>query len=526
MVALGIFSVIYQERIVEREVPVIQEVPKIVNRLVRDVKEVPKNHAETPEVLAEHSAVTNNRVVSDVNGVSAGSMAAETAAPKVVQSADASTSEANADTNKDLPVVNPQTLEVPASAPAASKPSYVNRSVQTTEKPSYVNRSVQTTDQPVEIFANTEVNNLMPHVQHSDNVLQEAIPEAESSGKDCLPAADNCESDKAIDKPVDSAATVVVSSPAPEHQQMNTVERVVVNSDAKADVAGTTEQQLPNDVDVSEVPQLQEQPDDKLTQDEPSAVEETQEPSTEQSPHTEQLKEPLADLQSDPEDESDDDDNDNDNDEHPKELADGQPKRRAKGKGYGKRRALLLSEIDVALKKRPAKKQPAGVHAKWLWDARLLNQRIQWENERVSRMEKNPAGWTMIDLIDVSDHLEYKRLMHQIRPAIDQLEATIAQPSLHAKPLGPSRTMQTPYPLPHPHQPGQTYPLPFHGQLQPVQPYPMQPMEAPRGNLRSATRYGGVNGDRSRNGGPVAPATGTGLGSSMWSSRGRGRGRA
>ena len=179
MVALGIISVIYQERIVEREAPVIQEVPKIVDPLVKDVKEVPKNHAETSGVLVEHPAVANNRVVSDVNEVSAGSMAADTAAPKVVPSADASTSKDNADTNKDLPVAIPQTLEVPALTPAAlkssyvnrsvqttEKPSYVNRSVQTTEKPSYVNRSVQTTDQPVEIVANTEVRNKIHKISH------------------------------------------------------------------------------------------------------------------------------------------------------------------------------------------------------------------------------------------------------------------------------------------------------------------------------------------------------------------------
>ena len=166
MVALGIISVIYQERIVEREAPVIQEVPKIVDPLVKDVKEVPKNHAETSGVLVEHPAVANNRVVSDVNEVSAGSMAADTAAPKVVPSADASTSKDNADTNKDLPVAIPQTLEVPALTPAALKSSYVNRSVQTTEKPSYVNRSVQTTDQPVEIVANTEVRNKIHKISH------------------------------------------------------------------------------------------------------------------------------------------------------------------------------------------------------------------------------------------------------------------------------------------------------------------------------------------------------------------------
>jgi hypothetical protein len=282
------------------------------------------------------------------------------------------------------------------------------------------------------------------------------------------------------------------------------------------------EQHLPNAVGENEAPSMQTQPLDASAQLQSPSDHCQQEPSTEARSHIDQNLPQVEDAS----------DSENEDDEQSKDTADGQRKRMPKGKGFAKRRARLVAEITLALLDRPAKRQPSPVHAQWLALAESLNQRIKQENARISRLEKNPAGWEMLALIDVSKNVQY---LHQAplgmhRPPVTPLgmhrAPVMALGQLHAGPSPMSFAPRTPYPLPHRQQPGEAFPpLPTYGQLQAIQPRPMQPREGVRGGPRPETAHQAVNGHQSKDGGKTGITRGMGIGSSVWSGRGRGGGR-
>ncbi|GHJ87042.1 hypothetical protein NliqN6_3444 [Naganishia liquefaciens] len=350
------------------------------------------------------------------------------------------------------------------------------------------------------------------------------------------PSAKLMESPSSLPLPANSSGTTLDSSRhRPQTQTKSSglasrpivAAKVALNSSRHNPATKTdgNEQQLSTAVGKSEASCAQKQPFDEPSQTMALPPEQEHGSSTEAPLHTGELECALPELESASESENEDD-------EQHKSSADGQPKRRPKGQGFAKKRAHLLAEITLALLDRPAKRQPSPVHAQWLALAESLNQRIKQENARISRLEKNPAGWEMLALIDVSKNVQY---LHQAplgmhRPPVTPLgmhrPSVMALGQLHAGPSPMSFAPRTPYPSPYRQQPGEAFPpLPTYGQLQAIQPRPMQPRAGVRGGPRPETAHQAVYGHQSKDGGKTGITRGMGIGSSVWSGRRRGGGR-